>query len=84
MATHRCPKRGCPVAVPDHLFACLRHWFQIDPLVRNAIYATKNLPLSDPHRWEIVQQARESWGDIDREEDLEGRPVPDGEGQQEG
>lgn len=57
MTAHRCPGPGCTRMVGNHIFACRTHWFRVSPPTRRAIYATKDLPLTDGNRWRIVQDA---------------------------
>ena len=35
---HPCPKDGCPKTVPDELFACSSHWYELPQEVRSAIW----------------------------------------------
>lgn len=33
-----CPATGCPQKVPNHMFACRTHWFQLPRDLRSAIW----------------------------------------------
>lgn len=39
-STHKCPKTGCDVQVPQNMLACRTHWFDLPRPLRQAIKAT--------------------------------------------
>jgi hypothetical protein len=59
--THRCPRRGCSVQVPDRVFSCRPDWFKLSAPVRAAIQATASKNLLDPERRAAIDAAREEW-----------------------
>ena len=61
MKTHRCPKRGCGVQVPNAKLACREHWYELSAPVRAAIYATVALSVLHPDRRAALDAAREEW-----------------------
>lgn len=36
--THECPGPGCKKRVPREMLACRRHWYQVAPAVRAAVW----------------------------------------------
>jgi hypothetical protein len=59
--THRCPRRGCRVTVPNHLFACRAHWYALSKPTRDLIWATSHLPVFDEERQAAFRAADEDW-----------------------
>lgn len=62
LGEHRCPKPNCRQIIPNHLFACAPHWYELPRDLRRAIYATATRPLTDPQRAQIVRDAIAAWG----------------------
>lgn len=55
--THKCPKDGCGIDMPDHLLACRPHWYSIPRPVRYEItYAWKAFQKTSPV-WKVFQKA---------------------------
>lgn len=61
MKTHRCPKPGCTIQVPNRLLACRPHWYELSAPVREAITATASLTVLHPARRAALEDAREEW-----------------------
>ena len=36
--SHICPGPGCKRAVPSHMLACSRHWYQVSAPTRSWVY----------------------------------------------
>jgi hypothetical protein len=64
--SHTCPRRGCRVVVPDHLFACRQDWFALSRPVQAAIYATAGQHLANRDRIDAIKAAREEWQQLDQ------------------
>lgn len=47
--------------VPNHLYACRDHWFQLSKPVRHLIWATAHLPVMDPARRAAFRAADADW-----------------------
>lgn len=61
--SHYCPKSGCAKVVPNRLFACRGHWYDLPRAVRARVYATASLPISNPERAAVFADARAAWGE---------------------
>lgn len=59
--THRCPRRGCQVKVPDARFACPPCWAKLSPAAQAAIRITATLPVLHRDRRAAFRMADESW-----------------------
>lgn len=66
--SHRCPARPCTIRVSDEKLACGKHWYKLPAMLRSKIWATKSLPITDPKRSEIIQEALAVW-EADRQAD---------------
>lgn len=58
---HACPRRGCSEIVPDRLFACRVHWFELSADTRAQIIRTRNRHVLDPERRAAFEAARVGW-----------------------
>ncbi len=58
---HRCPAPECQLQVPNRMFACRGHWFQLTKPVQDAIYATASKGLLHPERRAAISSAMEEW-----------------------
>lgn len=58
---HKCPRKGCEVKVPDHLFACRPDWFALSYGTRRAIWATAGLHPTEPSRYRAIMAAIAEW-----------------------
>lgn len=58
---HTCPRKGCQVTVPNHLFACRSDWFALSKATRDLIWATAHLPVMDPERRNAFRAADADW-----------------------
>lgn len=59
--THRCPRPGCDIRVPDNLFACRVHWFMLSRPVQLEIYRTAPLLILMPARIAAINAAKAEW-----------------------
>ena len=39
MTGHTCPGPGCEAEIPYEMLACRRHWYQVSPATRKAVWA---------------------------------------------
>lgn len=60
--THKCPKRGCAVVVPNARYACLPHWRELSSGTQQAIRATARRHVLHPDRRAAFRSADEDWG----------------------
>lgn len=58
---HQCLAPGCRQSINVSLFACAPHWRMLSARLRLDIYATKDLPVPEPLRWEVIQRAAREW-----------------------
>jgi hypothetical protein len=65
MSTHQCPRRGCLIAVPNALFACLPDWHALPLPVRRAISRTVRLNVLAEPRRAAFAAARDAWDELD-------------------
>lgn len=61
MNTHRCPKRGCDIQVPNAKLACREHWYELSASIRAAVLATARYSILHPARRAALDDAREEW-----------------------
>ena len=54
-----CPFRGCDESLPDSVFACRRHWFQLDRAERNKIWTAYRRYLADVITMEELREAQQ-------------------------
>lgn len=63
--THSCPRPGCKRDVPDVLFCCPDHWWELSWEARAGISRTARLSLLTPARLAAVAFAYKSWKELD-------------------
>ncbi|HEX5811567.1 MAG TPA: hypothetical protein VFY38_05685 [Pseudonocardia sp.] len=59
---HECPG-GCGTEIPDEMLACRPHWYQLPQDVRDAVWRTKHLGLTDTRRRNALAAAVAVYGD---------------------
>jgi hypothetical protein len=52
--THKCPAPKCPVQVPNSMLACRPHWYGLSRELRNDVWATVDLPITNPTRASVL------------------------------
>jgi hypothetical protein len=62
LRVHMCPRRGCPVMVPNSIFCCTPHWWSLPEHIRNGISRTARLNVLNPARRAAIEAARMYWG----------------------
>lgn len=59
---HHCPRHGCTVTVPDHMFACRSHWFSLPKPIRDEIWrAYRDQGVGSPELTAAHLSALEHW-----------------------
>lgn len=54
---HKCPIKGCPWKLPQHVLMCSRHWRQVPRLLQNQVYDAWNCGKPNLKYWELRQRA---------------------------
>lgn len=54
-----CPFTGCKATIPDHLFACGRHWHSLNPRQQRHIYAAYDDYLADKIGFDALRRRQQ-------------------------